>query len=350
MRHDELLRLFGNPARFSPGTATILADRQLKRRAQEHTVTMDWMGNAKTQITDRKTGRWYIMRGGYGQDNSPTVLLGAACGDAAGSVYERHNIKHKLPPAELIHPHARITDDSVMTFAVAEGLRLGLGRVDDDWLGDPEAEKVIFEAVREAMHTYGRKYPWAGYGGKFVSWICSDDPRPYNSWGNGSAMRCSYAGWVARSLAEAEKLAAISAEVTHNHPEGIKGAVVVAGCIRLLREGKDKAAVRAYAEQFYDLSFTLDSIRDSYRFDVSCAGSVPQAILAFLEEDCYADVIAAAISIGGDSDTIAAIAGSMAEVIYPIPQNIRGAVIDLISEELQEVIVNAVDFAYHRQA
>ena len=349
MRHDNLLKYFSDPHRFSPGTATMMADRQLRRAVEEHTVTLDWIGNAKTVITQRGSGRWYVMRGDYGQDDIPTILLGAACGDAAGSVYERNNIKYKLSPDKLIHPAARVTDDTVMTCAVAEGLRLGLSRVPDEWMGNTAHEQAISSAVTDALLSFGRKYPHAGYGRSFIQWLRAKDPLPYNSLGNGSAMRCSPAGWMARSLAEAERLAMLSARVTHSHPEGLKGAVVVAGCIFLLRQGRSKEDVRRYAAGFYDLDFTLDAIRDSYRFDASCAGSVPQAILAFLEEESFTDVIAAAISIGGDSDTIAAIAGSIAEVIYPIPQDIRGAVIDLMARDLQEAIINAVDFAWHRQ-
>ena len=151
-----------------------------------------------------------------------------------------------------------------------------------------------------------------------------------------------------RMTEEAEKLGEISASVTHNHPEGIKGAKVVAGCILLLRDGKSKNDIREYVKQYYDLDFTLDEIRDSYTFDVSCQGSVPQAVTAFLEGESFADVIANAISIGGDSDTIAAIAGSIAEVIYPIPQGLRGRVIDRVDNYLLNTIVEAVDFMYRR--
>ena len=161
-------------------------------------------------------------------------------------------------------------------------------------------------------------------------------------------MRASYAGWAALTLEEAEKLGEISAKVTHNHPEGIKGAKVTAGCIFMLRNGADKEAVREYAGRFYDLNFTLDEIRGSYHFDVSCAGSVPQAINAFLEGTSFTDVIANAISIGGDSDTIAAIAGSIAEVIYPIPQGLRGRVIDRMDKFLLNTIAEAVDFVMQR--
>ena len=149
-------------------------------------------------------------------------------------------------------------------------------------------------------------------------------------------------------MEEAEKLGEITARVTHNHPEGIKGAKVVAGSIFILRNGGSKADVKEYAEQYYNLDFSLNEIRDNYRFDVTCKGSVPQAIVAFMQESNFADVIASTISIGGDSDTIAAIAGSIAEAIYPIPQGIRGRVIDRMDKYLLNTIVEAVDFVYQR--
>ena len=252
---------------------------------------------------------------------APTCMWGAIAGDTTGSPYEWHNIKYKLPPEDMVTGHARFTDDSVMTCAVAEGLMRGLEQLPRDWLtGDrQQAETVIKGELIRAMKQYGRRFPRAGYGGSFRLWLTSEQSAPYNSWGNGSAMRVSFAGWAAHSLEEAETLAAWSAEVTHNHPEGVKGAQAVAGSLFLLRSGGSKADVRVYASRYYDLDFTLDDIRAAYEFDVSCQGSVPQAIVAFLTGQDFADVLAEAISIGGDSDTIAAIAGSLAEVIYPIP-------------------------------
>lgn len=282
------------------------------------------------------------------REEGMTMMMGAPCGDVAGSVYEFHNIKYKLAPERLINPLARFTDDTVMTCAVAEGIRLGLEQLPEDWMTCPEAEEVLFVSIREAMQTYGRRFPHAGYGGGFHRWLNAPNPQPYNSWGNGSAMRASFAGWAARNMEEAEKLGEISAKVTHNHPEGIKGAKAVAGCIRKLRDGADKEELRRYAEQFYELNFTLDEIRPSYTFDVSCQGSVPQAITAFLEGEDYADVVAGAISIGGDSDTIAAIAGSIAEVIYPIPENILQKVNEILGGYLRETIAKAAEFAQNR--
>lgn len=277
-----------------------------------------------------------------------TILMGAVCGDVAGSVYEGRNIRYKLDAGHLIHEHACFTDDTVMTCAIAGALAATINALPKDWMGDPAAERNIHSAVRDSMQCFGRLYPDAGYGSKFQAWIMAADPQPYNSWGNGSAMRVSPAGWFARTLAEAEALGALTAQVTHNHPEGVKGASVIAGCILLLRQNADKEAVREYASRFYDLSFTLDDIREYYTFDVSCQGSVPQAIVAFLEGCSFTDVLSGAISIGGDSDTIAAIAGSLAEVIYPIPPHILAAVNARLTGHLRETLANAVRCARSR--
>lgn len=279
-----------------------------------------------------------------------TIMLGAVCGDVAGSIYENRNIKFKLEPDLLIAPGAEFTDDTVMTCAVAEGLRLGLSRAADNFLEDPDAEHVLYRALENSLQVYGNRYPYAGYGGSFRRWLLSSNPQPYNSWGNGSAMRASYAGWIARTLEEAHTLASMSACVTHNHPEGVKGAVAVAGCIFLLRQGATKDEVARYAAQHYDLSFTLDEIRPTYRFDVSCQGSVPQAIKAFLEGVDFADVLSLAISIGGDSDTIAAIAGSIAEVIYPIPEALQQQVLARLDDHLRTSLEDAVAYYHQRQA
>lgn len=348
MRYQEYLSLWGSPALYSTGMNIVMADRQIKRGMEDGTVTLNEIGNAKAIITHMPTGKWFLIAGGWGNDDVSTMMLGAICGDVAGSVYERNNIKFKLSPEYLIHNRARFTDDTVMTCAVASGLRNGLGQLPDDWMNAPENEELLCSCVQDSLIRFGNRYPYAGYGGRFRRWLRSADPQPYNSWGNGSAMRASYAGWVARTLEEAEKLAEISAKVTHNHPDGINGAKVVAGSIFLLRSEADKETVRQYASQYYDLSFTLDEIRDSYSFDVSCSGSVPQAIVAFLEGTTFADVISNAISIGGDSDTIAAIAGSIAEVRYPISQELRAEVIDRLDTNLLEVIVDTADFAYRR--
>ncbi len=273
--------------------------------------------------------------------NFPNRMLGAACGDIAGSRYEFHNIKYCLREEELIDDDCCFTDDTVMTCAVAQGLVNGFVRLQQD--GRRKEEDVLLEEIKRSMQLFGRKYPYAGYGGRFRRWITANDPEPYNSWGNGSAMRASYAGWAAGSLEEAEWLAEISAKVTHNHPEGIKGAQAVAGSIFILRNGGGKEQVEQYVSGYYDLNFTLDEIREEYSFDVSCPGSVPQAVRAFLEGENFSDVIARAISIGGDSDTIAAIAGSIAEVIYPIPEDLKKRTVETLDDFLLDTLKRAVD-------
>jgi ADP-ribosylglycohydrolase len=244
--------------------------------------------------------------------------IGAMIGDIAGSGYERDRIKYR--PPRLIRGRADFTGDTVLTYGVALGIIEGMKKVDRSaWLSDPAMQAAAEKEIERVMRDFARRYPDAGYGKAFGQWLRIDPPEPYGSWGNGSAMRVSFAGWYANSLEEAEMLARVSARFTHGHPEGVKGAVAAAGCIYLLRTGHGKEEVRDYAKKYYDLGFTLDEIRPSYRRDVSCAGTVPQAIVAFLENDSFEDVIRAAISLGGDSGTLAAIAGSLAEAFYPIP-------------------------------
>jgi ADP-ribosylglycohydrolase len=250
-------------------------------------------------------------------------MVGAMIGDIAGSGYERpvNNIKYK--PDRLIRRRDRFTDDTVMSYAVALGILDGMEKVDRSaWMTDTAMQDTVAKEIALSLKRFARKYPKAGYGRRFKEWFCSDVLEAYDSYGNGSAMRASFAGWYADSLEEAELLGRVSARFTHGHPEGIKGAVAVAGCIFLLRGRHDKQKIREYVSKYYEIDFTLDEIRASYKFDNSCAGSVPQAIAAFLENDSFEDVIKAAISIGGDSDTIAAIAGSLAEACYPVPDDL----------------------------
>lgn len=343
MLNKAFIELFGDVNSFSPGTGMIMADRQIKRALERDEISIDEIGNAKA-VARLRNGKWFILFGGWDYDENHTAMLGAALGDVAGSVYEWHNIKRKIGKDELIQANSFFTDDTVMTCAVAAGLSEGLRLLPKDWLNFPNSESALFYAVQKKMQQFGRLYPHAGYGGHFRRWISSENPHPYGSWGNGSAMRASYAGWAANSLEEAEKLGEISAKVTHDHPEGIKGAVVVAGCIYKLRSGASKADVREYAGKYYDLNFTLDEIRPDYSFDVSCMGSVPQALNAFFEGNNFVDVISNAISIGGDSDTIAAIAGGIAEAIYPIPQSLRSELIYKLDDKLRRTIADAVDF------
>ena len=255
-------------------------------------------------------------------------MLGAICGDVVGSIYEWHNIKTK--DFKLFDGSCEFTDDSVMTVAIAKACV--------EYLKDKDINNFKNNCVKY-MKLFGLRYPNSGYGGKFYLWLGSTNPQPYNSYGNGSAMRVSPVGWIAESLEEAEKLAEVSAEVTHNHPEGIKGAKSIAGAIWLLRNGKSKEEVLKYIkDNYYDIDFTLDEIRATYRYDVTCQGSVPQAIEAFIESTDFEDAIKNAISIGGDSDTIAAITGSMAEACYGMTQELKEKTISYLGEDLKEVV------------
>lgn len=231
-------------------------------------------------------------------------MYGAIIGDIIGSVYERNNIK--TTEFELFQKNSVFTDDTVLTIAVADAI-------------------LTHKSYMEALQEYGKKYPNAGYGGNFYRWIFSDNPQPYNSWGNGSAMRVSPIAYAFNSLEKVLEEAEKSAIVTHNHPEGIKGAQTVAAAIFMARTGKSKKEIKDYIQKNfnYDLDRSIDTIRPTYKFDVSCQGSVPEAIIAFLESTDFESAIRLSISLGGDSDTIAAICGSIAEAFYKeIPENI----------------------------
>ena len=247
-------------------------------------------------------------------------MLGAIIGDIVGSVYEWHNIKTKDFP--FFREDCFFTDDTVMTVAVAEAIRNG--GTSDDYI--------------DAMKKWGRLFPGAGYGGRFGGWVLSEDREAYNSWGNGSAMRVSPCAWAYDTLEEVEQAAEVSAAVTHNHPEGIKGAQATAACIFLARKGKSKQEIKAYVENTYeyDLSRTLDEIRPVYRFNESCQETVPEAIIAFLESSGFEDAIRNAISLGGDSDTLAAITGSIAEAAYGIPEEISSHALSILDDCLMD--------------
>ena len=348
MLSQNYLSLWGRPEKHSYGMAMLYPLDLILEGCRSGALEEEPIGNCKSVIRRRSDGRWFLARAG--SDPLHTVMLGAVCGDVAGSVYERWNITHFPDKENMIQPGTRVTDDSVMTMAVATGIVQALDQLGENWLEDPSHREVISRSVTNSLQYFGRRYPRAGYGGTFRRWINLDDPQPYNSWGNGSAMRVSFAGWAGRTLQEAETLAELSAAVTHNHPEGIKGAKVVAGIIHLLHTGKTKEDVRRYAGQYYDLNFTIDQIRPDYTFDVSCQGSVPQAIQAFLEGEDFVDVMAKAIWLGGDSDTIAAIACSMAEAHDPIPQDILCQVIRRLDPFQKNVLEQAIDWLFSWKA
>lgn len=254
-------------------------------------------------------------------DNSETkTLIGAIAGDIIGSIYEGKNIKTAYFP--LFIPFTTFTDDTVLTMAVADVV-----------LNGKNYQKTIWE--------YGNNYPNRGYGGMFRTWLKQQNPQPYDSFGNGSAMRVSAIGFAYTSLNEVLAIAKQSAIVTHNHPEGVKGAQAVASAIFLAKTGKSKAEIKAYIETTfeYDLDETLDQIRPFYRFNATCQGSVPQSIRAFLESTDYENAIRLAISIGGDSDTIACIAGGIAAAFYKhIPDNIIEEVVKRLPKEYVDLL------------
>lgn len=278
-------------------------------------------------------------------------LMGAAIGDISGSWYEFRNNKER--PAHLITQRDRFTDDSVLTLAVARGMLNGFAQVSrSDLLRNEGAQAAFRLEIARSICAFAHRYPDVGYGNTFIHWYADAYQRqvyePYNSWGNGSAMRASFAGWAADSLEEALLFGKLSAEVTHNHPEGIKGAQAISTGIFLLRSGGTKAEVRQYLSRFYDLDFTLDEIRPDYQFEVSCQKSVPQAINTFLEASDFEDTIKTALSIGGDSDTIAAMAGSLAEAAYTIPGELEARAWAKLTPDLQEVVTAATEYLQTR--
>lgn len=249
-----------------------------------------------------------------------TTIIGAVVGDVIGSVYEWNNVK--TTEFNLFTVESRFTDDTVLTIAVADSILNG---------------KDFAETIWE----YGRKYRGRGYGGRFRNWLKSYDKKPYGSFGNGSAMRASAVGFAFDNIETVLEVAKQTAEVTHNHPEGIKGAQATASAIFLAREGKSKQEIKDYITSTfnYDLDFTLDQIRPTYKFDVTCQGSVPQGIAAFLESSDFENAIRLAISIGGDSDTIACITGGIASAFHKhIPTEILDFVVEKLPNEFIEIM------------
>jgi type I restriction enzyme M protein len=278
-------------------------------------------------------------------------MYGAILGDIVGSRFEFNNLKSK--DFEFITKDSEITDDSIMTIAIKKVLdEYSIDRFKFQKSPDIDSKEFRYKFEKDiiiAMRAFGRKYPNGGYGGHFFDWLFSEDSNliysPYNSCGNGSAMRVSSVINFAETLEEAETLAMLTAEVTHNHPEGIRGAQAIAGAGFLLKAGSSKEDVKKYIEhKYYDLNFTLDGIRKSYSFYETCQDSVPQAIVAFLESNSLEDAIRNAVSIGGDSDTIACIAGALAEAFYGITEEQKKMVNDKLPEDLKEIMTWYVSF------
>lgn len=239
-------------------------------------------------------------------------MWGAIIGDIVGSRFEFDNLRSK--EFELFVPKCFYTDDTVLTVAVAETLL--------------KHEKLDVEAFKRelvsAFRKYGKEFLFSGFGNSFFNWIVGDDPSPYYSFGNGSAMRVSPVGWYAQTLEEAEHIARLTAEVTHNHPEGIKGAVATAGAIFLARQGKSKDEIKDYVERFgYRLSTSVATYQKTNKFDETCQKTIPVAVRCFLESEDFEDCIRNSISVGGDSDTIACIAGSIAEAYFGINEELK---------------------------
>ena len=255
-------------------------------------------------------------------------MLGAVAGDIIGSTYEFTRMKDY--DFELLPEESRFTDDTVMTLAVAQ------------WLYQYDKVGHTKESLVDCMKSLGLAYPYVGYGSMFNAWLWREESYPYGSYGNGSAMRVSPIGLYARTLGEAMALARISAEVSHSHPEGIKSAQAVAAAVWMANMGYPKYAIREYIESTfgYDLSRTIDEIRPAYRWDSTCQGSVPEAIIAFLDGNNFVDVVRLAVSLGGDADTLAAIAGGIASCIYPIPEHIVEECERRLPSELLEIMRN----------
>ena len=257
-------------------------------------------------------------------------MYGAILGDIIGSPYE-FDRSGKTKDFPLFSPESRFTDDTVMTVAVA-----------DAFLSCPAgaSDEAIRQQLIRSMQRFGRLHPGIGYGAKFFAWLMTENPQPYGSWGNGSAMRVSSAGWLFDDLDTVLKMASLSAEVSHDHPEAIKGAQATAAAVFLARTGCSKEEIRTYIQSTfgYDLSRTCDEIRPGYRHDVSCRGTVPEAITAFLEGNSFEDVIRTAVSLGGDCDTLTCIAGSIAEAFYGVPEELKQACRQYLSADLAEIL------------
>ena len=257
-------------------------------------------------------------------------MYGAILGDIIGSPYEFMRGKEKIA-FPLLTWRSRFTDDTVMTVAVAEAL----SRAADEGL--LEDETAVKNLLVDEMKKWGRQFPDAGYGGRFFGWLMSDNREPYNSFGNGSAMRVSPAGWISDDLDEVRKIARWTAEVTHNHIEGIKGAESTAAAICLARNGHDKAFIKDYItrEFGYDLEMTCDEIRPGYSFNETCQGSVPESIICFLEGGSYEETVRLAVSLGGDTDTMACIAGSIAEAYWGLPEDLKDECLKRIPDSMK---------------
>ena len=288
-----------------------------------------------------------------------TALYGAILGDIIGVPFEFAEIRQKSKDFELFSDRSDFSDDTVMTIAVADAILKTGNKKDNknlyqDFVEDKVTYKELYRAfqgesdyyrnlyknVTKEMQRYGKNYPHRGYGGSFRGWLNESNPKPYDSLGNGSAMRVSAAGWISDSMFETREVARQTARPTHNHPEGVKGAMSIACAIFLARKCSTKEKIKNYIEgEFdYNLSRSLDEVRKTCEFNETCSISVPEAIVAFLESENFEDAIRNAVSLGGDADTQAAIAGSIAEAFYEIPENLILKCRKYLPQEILKVI------------
>lgn len=273
-------------------------------------------------------------------------MLGAIIGDIVGSRFEWHN--HKDKHFELFTEDCRMTDDSIMTLAVAKALletEKAKKSVADGQERNNEYYVLLEKFSIQYMQAFGRRYPNCGFSRAFFQWIISDDPKAYNSFGNGAAMRISPVAYAGRTEKEIQCLSETVTGVSHNHAEGLKGAEATATAIFMAQSGSSKDEIRnRIVENYYPLDFTLDGIRGSYRFTTDCQATVPQAIVAFLESTSFEDAVRNAVSLGGDSDTLAAIAGAIAEAHYGIPEQIKERAWSYFDDEMLSVYEEWVKF------
>ena len=266
-------------------------------------------------------------------------MIGAIIGDIVGSRFEFNN--HRSKKFELFTDKCKVTDDSIMTLAVAKAImetEKNLKLLSNNSVSNFYYYELLRRMTIRYMQEIGRKYPYCGYGGMFGHWIFSDNPKPYNSFGNGAAMRISPVGFIAATEEEARILSERITAVTHNHNEGIKGAEATVISIYMAKKRASKEEIRQEInENYYNLNFTIDEIRDTYEFNETCQVTVPQAIVAFLESNSFEDAIRTAISVGGDSDTLAAITGSIAEAYYGVPEDIKEKALTYLDEGLRSI-------------
>jgi len=254
-------------------------------------------------------------------------MIGAIIGDIAGSRFEGHFDKRK--DFDLLDKECYFTDDTVLTLAVARAL-----------LDRGDGRRDLAERTVRALRAVGRPYPYCGWGDMFQEWLYSEMPEPYGSYGNGAASRVSPCAFAARNLGEAQTMARKVTEVTHDHPDALKGAEAVASCVFLARAGRGKDDVLTMAASYYCMDFTLDEIRPGFDFCQDCPGTVPPAIMAFIESDSFIDAIRNAVSLGGDTDTLAAITGALAEAHYGVPRSLRETALRFLDERLIRILLD----------